>query len=285
MPSKHACTQRIPPPASCPRPGGCCSIASRTCPGVRIDSGVVEGGDVSVHYDPMLAKVIASAETRSLAIARLAAALRAFPILGVRTNVPFLLRILDHPLYRDGRIDTGLSRSRRRRARRRAGRHPRVRSGGAPHTTTKSEGTSHRVARQMGSVAGVSQDRRRLCRVDVDGRNELVYVAGPAADRWVFWNGHVYRGDFDRACHRPPAIRARIGRTVARGDRRADAGDGDQGARQLRARRSRRARRSIVLEAMKMEMPLKAPGDGTVKAVRCREGELVQADVVLVELE
>jgi acetyl-CoA carboxylase biotin carboxylase subunit len=76
-------------------------------PGVRIDSGVVEGGDVSVHYDPMIAKVIASAETRNLAIARLAAALRAFPILGVRTNVPFLLRILEHQLYRDGRIDTG----------------------------------------------------------------------------------------------------------------------------------------------------------------------------------
>jgi acetyl/propionyl-CoA carboxylase alpha subunit len=76
-------------------------------PGVRIDSGVVEGGDVSVHYDPMIAKVIASAETRTLAIARLAAALRSFPILGVRTNVPFLLRILELPLYCAGRIDTG----------------------------------------------------------------------------------------------------------------------------------------------------------------------------------
>ena len=41
----------------------------------------------------------------------------------------------------------------------------------------------------------------------------------------------------------------------------------------------------IVLEAMKMELPLKALGDGTVTAVRCREGELVQADVVLVEVE
>jgi acetyl/propionyl-CoA carboxylase alpha subunit len=55
----------------------------------------------------MIAKVIASAETRNLAIARLAAALRTFPILGVRTNVPFLLRILEHPLYNAGRIDTG----------------------------------------------------------------------------------------------------------------------------------------------------------------------------------
>jgi 3-methylcrotonyl-CoA carboxylase alpha subunit len=41
----------------------------------------------------------------------------------------------------------------------------------------------------------------------------------------------------------------------------------------------------IVLEAMKMELPLRAPGDATVVAVRCREGELVKADAVLVELE
>jgi acetyl/propionyl-CoA carboxylase alpha subunit len=76
-------------------------------PGVRIDSGVDEGGEVSIHYDPIMAKVIAVGETRALAVARLAAALRAFPILGVRTNVPFLLRILDDPRFQDGRIDTG----------------------------------------------------------------------------------------------------------------------------------------------------------------------------------
>jgi len=62
---------------------------------------------VPVHYDPMLAKVIAAAETRADAITRLASALRAFPILGIRTNIPFLLRILEHPRFRAGEIDTG----------------------------------------------------------------------------------------------------------------------------------------------------------------------------------
>ncbi len=76
-------------------------------PGVRVDAGVVEGGDVSVYYDPMVAKVIASAETRDAAIARLSAALREFPILGIRTNIPFLLRILQHPRFRAGAVDTG----------------------------------------------------------------------------------------------------------------------------------------------------------------------------------
>ena len=41
----------------------------------------------------------------------------------------------------------------------------------------------------------------------------------------------------------------------------------------------------IILEAMKMELPLRAPGDATVTAIGCREGELVQADAILVELE
>ncbi len=76
-------------------------------PGVRIDSGVREGDTVSVHYDPLLAKVIATAETRALAIDRLASALRAFPILGIRTNIPFLIRVLDSEAFRAGRIHTG----------------------------------------------------------------------------------------------------------------------------------------------------------------------------------
>jgi geranyl-CoA carboxylase alpha subunit len=76
-------------------------------PGVRVDSGVAEGGDIPVHYDPLMAKVISSAETRPLAIARLASALRAFPILGVRTNVRFLIDVLEHPRFQAGTIDTG----------------------------------------------------------------------------------------------------------------------------------------------------------------------------------
>jgi 3-methylcrotonyl-CoA carboxylase alpha subunit len=75
-------------------------------PGVRIDSGLAEGDTVSVYYDPLLAKVIASAESRELARRRLVAALREFPILGVATNLPFLVRLLEHPAFVAGRIDT-----------------------------------------------------------------------------------------------------------------------------------------------------------------------------------
>jgi acetyl/propionyl-CoA carboxylase alpha subunit len=75
-------------------------------PGIRIDSGVAEGSDVPVHYDALLAKVIATASTRDEAIVRLRCALRAFPILGVRTNVSFLLRVLEHPRFLAGDVDT-----------------------------------------------------------------------------------------------------------------------------------------------------------------------------------
>ena len=75
-------------------------------PGIRVDSGVVEGGTVSVHYDPLLAKLTVWAESRDHAIARAISALRTFPVLGIRTNVPFLIHLLDHPEIRAGRMHT-----------------------------------------------------------------------------------------------------------------------------------------------------------------------------------
>jgi acetyl-CoA carboxylase biotin carboxylase subunit len=77
-----------------------------TAPGIRIDSGVEEGADVPVQYDPMLAKLIAYAETRDAARRRAVAALRDFPILGVRTNVPFLIGLLEHPAFERGDFHT-----------------------------------------------------------------------------------------------------------------------------------------------------------------------------------
>jgi 3-methylcrotonyl-CoA carboxylase alpha subunit len=77
-------------------------------PGVRVDSGVVEGAEIPVHYDPLIAKLIAWADTREAARRRAIAALRSFPILGVRTNVPFLITLLEHPRVIAGDIDTRL---------------------------------------------------------------------------------------------------------------------------------------------------------------------------------
>ena len=75
-------------------------------PGIRIDAGVVEGGEVSVHYDPLIAKVIGTAETRDAARRRVVQALRQFPILGITTNTALLVALLEHPRFERGDLDT-----------------------------------------------------------------------------------------------------------------------------------------------------------------------------------
>ncbi len=76
-------------------------------PGVRVDTGFGPGAEVSRYYDSLIAKVIVHADTREQVIDRLRVALYDFHILGVRTNIGYLLSILDHPEFRAGNIDTG----------------------------------------------------------------------------------------------------------------------------------------------------------------------------------
>src|SRR5437588_7731552 len=120
-------------------------------------------------------------------------------------------------------------------------------------------------------------------RVEQDGRQETVYVAGTGQDRWAHWNGHVFHEVLAAEPSDRPAARGRgaaiaqpltapmpatvIKILVAPG---AAVKKGDT---------------MIVLEAMKMELPLRAPADATVTAVHCREGELVEADQALIDLK
>ena len=74
---------------------------------VRNDTGVFEGGEISLYYDPMIAKLVTHAKTRSVAIDAQADALDAFTIEGIRHNIPFLAAIMEHPRWRDGKLSTG----------------------------------------------------------------------------------------------------------------------------------------------------------------------------------
>ena len=120
-----------------------------------------------------------------------------------------------------------------------------------------------------------------IVRIERDGRQFTVYVAGSADDVWAFYDGRIYRhrevDDAPAAPHRPvkagryvltspmPATVVKIavapGQAVHHGDT------------------------LVVVEAMKMELPIRAPADATVKTINCREGEMVQPDRELVELE
>ena len=111
-----------------------------------------------------------------------------------------------------------------------------------------------------------------------DGRIDIVYVAGPRGDAWTFWNGEL----FHEAAATEHAQRAR-----------------PHGPRMLVSPMPatiikvvgvpgmafKRGETLVVVEAMKMELPIAAEYDGTVKAVHCHEGDLVQAGQTLIELE
>lgn len=76
-------------------------------PGLRLDSGVEEGSEIGVYYDPLLAKVIAHAPDRPAAIRKLTYALRQMAAQGVQTNREFLINVLTHEEFRSGRAHTG----------------------------------------------------------------------------------------------------------------------------------------------------------------------------------
>ena len=132
----------------------------------------------------------------------------------------------------------------------------------------------------MGSVGPVTRVGDGVYQVEVDGRTETLYVAGPAHDRWVFWNGRVFRGDFRQDRARRPAERtsahlaltAPMPATVIR--IHVKAGDTVTKGQVL-----------MLLEAMKMELPIRSPRDGVVKAIGCQVGELVQPGATLLELD
>ncbi|MGN6188117.1 MAG: acetyl/propionyl/methylcrotonyl-CoA carboxylase subunit alpha [Conexibacter sp.] len=83
-------------------------IAYRAPSGARVDSGIEEGSEVTAHYDPLLAKVIASGADRSVALARLDRALAELRVVGPTTNAPWLRALLARPEVRAGELDTTL---------------------------------------------------------------------------------------------------------------------------------------------------------------------------------
>lgn len=90
-----------------PSTGKILAWAEPKAPGVRVDTGFGPGAEVSRYYDSLIAKVIVHAETRASAVDRLEAALLDFHILGVKTNIGYLLDVLGHEKFRAGEIDTG----------------------------------------------------------------------------------------------------------------------------------------------------------------------------------
>ncbi len=117
-------------------------------------------------------------------------------------------------------------------------------------------------------------------RVDIDGRAETVHVAGTPGHRWAHWRGRVFE--------RPFAVEHQV---VRRGSaERHQSLSAPMPATVLKlvvavGSEVRKGDTLLILEAMKMELPVRAPADAVVRSIRCREGELVQPGTTLVELE
>jgi len=130
----------------------------------------------------------------------------------------------------------------------------------------------------MADTPAVTRIAEGAYRVEHDGQTTIVYVAGPAGNRWAFWNGRVFRVEEPAAAprrgrgHVAQSLTAPMPATVIKVLVEAGAS-------------IKKGDTILVLEAMKMELPIRAPGDARVVAVHCKEGELVQPDTVLVELE
>jgi 3-methylcrotonyl-CoA carboxylase alpha subunit len=110
-PAGHAVEARLyaedPDRGFLPSPGRITALEWPSHEGVRIDAGVAAGDSVPPDYDPMIGKIIAYAESRDEALARLSAALRDTVVVGPRVNTPFLRALADHAAFRAGRFDTG----------------------------------------------------------------------------------------------------------------------------------------------------------------------------------
>jgi len=89
-----------------PSPGRITQLAEPSGPGVRVDSGIYQGWNVPLDYDPMLSKLIVWADTRPHAIERMLRALGEYHIGGIRSNIPLFRVILNDPAFRNGDLDT-----------------------------------------------------------------------------------------------------------------------------------------------------------------------------------
>ena len=274
--------------------------------GVRVDAGVDEGSVVTVHYDPLLAKVIARGADRASALESLSHALGETTVLGVRTNLPFLRALLAHPDVRAGRIDTGLidrdlatlappqaaapeeaiaiaaTALLDERVRSADPRDPWAALGawrpGAPTSALVTVGA--RALRVSGagpySVGDLAIGRgERSGRWTVGDEPAIAVRDGSAI--WVDWHGHAYEIPLE-----PPG---RGVDALAATDVTAPMPGVVQSVEARDGQRVSRGDLLAILEAMKMELRVEAPRAGTVTKVLCAAGQQVERGQRLVEFE
>jgi len=289
-------------------------------PGIRNDAGVETGDEVSLHYDPMLAKLIVHSPDRDAAVRRLRRALRDYTVLGVPTNLPLLRRIAGHPAFAAGEttvrfleehdltgapadppvpreavlLAAAAELSRQAHAepfatgpwRNLGAARLRYTAGGRQHVVEAGRSDGGLTLRLDGgreTVVEVLSERDGRLHAAVDGEAVSAGLAFDGPDTLVTLGGVTHR----LAKPPPPDVDG------------AGPGGGEGAGASLTAPMPgtvvkvlvgegdevEEGQLLLVLEAMKMEQPVAAPHHGRVASLPYGEGDLVPGGAVLAEIE
>jgi len=251
--------------------------------GIRVDSGVEEGGEVSPFYDPMIAKLIVAAPTRPAAAAKLAQAASRVEVWPVRTNAAFLARAASDPDFVAGHIDTGFIE-----------RHAdRLVPAAEPSETIKQAAARALLptapdawSTLAGFRANAAPDRRVA--VEIAGHPYLVTIDGApirardhivAGERLLFVDGEAWPFETPRADHAGGSGAVSDGALLAPMPGKVitvEVAEGDSVTK---------GQKLLVLEAMKMEQAMLAPFDGVVAELKVGAGGQVSEGTMLVRVE
>ena len=292
--------------------------------GVRVDAGVRTGDRISPDYDPMIAKIIAHAPDRRMALARLSAALAQTEVVGVHTNLPLLRAIAAHPGFAGENFDTGF-----------IARHPELTDASPTTPDIALAAAASTLLRARAAAAIVPADphspwaAQDSWRPNLPGQQTLALrhrdtttqiAATQDSDIWrLEWDsvlrtaaarsdGNTMLLRLDAAAGRVTVIEesARLIVVLDGANHILDVVDplappeaSTSGAGRVIAPIPgrvasllgkpgdivKRGQVLLVLEAMKMEFSLAAPRDGTVAAIRCDPGDMVEEGVELVTFE
>jgi acetyl/propionyl-CoA carboxylase alpha subunit len=276
--------------------------------GVRVDAGYEEGSVVTDNYDPLLAKIVAHASDRRRALDALADALERTEILGVRTNIPFLLRYVRHPEVRAAKVTTSFVERETGSLvpqddppdeafavagaavlddRPRASADPWSALGawrpGTGHagTVVLRHGRHERAITVEGEApyvvlgAHVARDAAEPHAWTVAGQRAAVAADGPSV--WIAWRGASYELRTD-----PPE---RGTADVAAGEIDAPMPGIILSVHAAAGQQLHRGDLVAILEAMKMELRVEAPADGVVSAVLVAPGDQVKRGERIADFE
>ena len=241
--------------------------------GGRIETGVMEGAQISPFYDPMIAKVIAHGHNRNSAREQLHDLLSQTVVWPVRTNAPFLIKVLDHPDFAAGTVDTGLIGRDGERLAIAPTPFDELLSWSANELVAADPLQGFRLNAPARDTAWFMLDGEKIeVRLDVPGIPDPRDTVQLSAQGQT-WELTLFRNDggAHHSAHDGDILSPMPGKIIA--------------VEVSRGQQVTKGQKLLTLEAMKMEHTLTAPFDGTVAELLAAPGAQVQVEALLVRIE